>query len=238
MLKKLKAEVCRANLLLPKYNLVTFTWGNVSGIDREKGLMVIKPSGVEYEDMTPEDMVVVELATGKVVEGTLNPSSDTETHLALYRAWPELGGIVHTHSRWATTMAQAGLGIPALGTTQGDYFYGEIPCTRKMTPEEIGPVAGNPGHYETETGNVILETFAKRGIAPAQVPAVLVHSHGPFIWGTDAHNAVHNAVVLEEVAFMAWHDIAIHQAEPMQQELLDKHYLRKHGKDAYYGQTK
>ena len=233
MLEELKEIVCKANLMLPKYGLITFTWGNVSGIDREKGLIVIKPSGVEYDEMKPEDMVVVELATGKVVEGTLNPSSDTPTHLELYKAFPSIGGIVHTHSRWATTMAQAGIGIPALGTTHGDYFYGEIPCTRKMTPEEIG---GRPGHYETETGKVIIETFADK--PAADIPAVLVHSHGPFTWGTDPMNAVHNAVVLEEVAFMAWHDIAIDHAQPMQQELLDKHYLRKHGKNAYYGQKK
>lgn len=229
MLEKLKQEVCAANLLLPKYGLVTFTWGNVSAVDREKGLVVIKPSGVEYDGMRPEDMVVVDLATGAVVEGALKPSSDTPTHLVLYRAFPALGGMVHTHSRWATTLAQAGRGVPALGTTHADYFYGDIPCTRKMTPEEIG------GAYEAETGNVIVETFAGR--SPADVPAVLVHSHGPFAWGTDAHNAVHNAVVLEEVAFMAWHALVLQPELPvMQQELLDKHYLRKHGKGAYYGQ--
>lgn len=230
MLEKLKQEVCAANLLLPKYGLVTFTWGNVSAVDREKGLVVIKPSGVEYDGMRPEDMVVVDLATGAVVEGALKPSSDTPTHLVLYRAFPALGGMVHTHSRWATTLAQAGRGVPALGTTHADYFYGDIPCTRKMTPEEIG------GAYEAETGNVIVETFAGR--SPADVPAVLVHSHGPFAWGTDAHNAVHNAVVLEEVAFMAWHALVLQPELPvMQQELLDKHYLRKHGKGAYYGQS-
>lgn len=230
MLEELKKAVCDANLLLPKYNLVTFTWGNVSGIDREKGLVVIKPSGVEYDEMTADDMVVVELATGKVVEGKLNPSSDTPTHLELYKAFPSIGGIVHTHSRWATTMAQAGLDVPALGTTHGDYFYGDIPCTRKMTPDEIN------GAYEKETGAVIIETFNNRSVNPADVPAVLVNSHGPFAWGTDPFNAVHNAVVLEEVSFMAWHDIAITKAAPMQQELLDKHYLRKHGANAYYGQ--
>ena len=230
MLEKLKQEVCAANLLLPKYGLVTFTWGNVSAVDREKGLVVIKPSGVEYDGMRPEDMVVVDLATGAVVEGALKPSSDTPTHLVLYRAFPALGGMVHTHSRWATTLAQAGRGVPALGTTHADYFYGDIPCTRKMTPEEIG------GAYEAETGNVIVETFAGR--SPVDVPAVLVHSHGPFAWGTDAHNAVHNAVVLEEVAFMAWHALVLQPELPvMQQELLDKHYLRKHGKGAYYGQS-
>lgn len=232
MLEELKQAVCEANLLLPKYNLVTFTWGNVSGVDREKGLMVIKPSGVEYDGMTAEDMVVVSLETCERVEGKWKPSSDTDTHIALYNAFPSLGGIVHTHSRWATTFAQAGRGIPAMGTTQGDYFYGEIPCTRKMTPTEIG------GKYELETGNVIVETFQSQNIDPAQVPAVLVHSHGPFAWGTDPLNAVHNAVVLEEVAFMDWHAMILNpQAGQMQQELLDKHYLRKHGPDAYYGQA-
>lgn len=232
MLEELKQQVCAANLLLPKHNLVTFTWGNVSGIDRERGLMVIKPSGVEYDDMQPEDMVVVDLHSGERVEGRYKPSSDTDTHLVLYRAFPALGGIVHTHSRWATSFAQAGRGVPALGTTQGDYFYGEIPCTRRMTAEEIG------GRYELETGNVIVETFRTRKIDPAQVPAVLVHSHGPFTWGTDPFNAVHNAVVLEEVAFMDFHAMALNPAvPPMQQELLDKHYLRKHGLGAYYGQN-
>lgn len=231
MLEALKQAVFEANLLLPKHNLVTFTWGNVSGVDREKGLMVIKPSGVEYDTMTAEDMVVVDLKTGKKVEGDLNPSSDTDTHVVLYNAFPEIGGIVHTHSRWATTFAQAGRGIPALGTTHGDYFYGEIPCTRKMTPDEIG------GKYELETGNVIVETLKDK--QPNDIPAVLVHSHGPFCWGTDPQNAVHNAVVLEEVAFMAWHALQMRpDLPPMQQELLDKHYLRKHGANAYYGQKK
>ena len=189
MLEKLKEEVLKANLLLPKHGLVTFTWGNVSGIDRETGLVVIKPSGVDYDGMSAGDMVVVDL-DGNRVEGKWKPSSDTATHVALYKAFPALGGIVHTHSRWATSFAQAGRGIPAFGTTQGDYFYGEIPCTRKMTPTEIA------GEYELETGNVIIETFQSRGIDPAQVPAVLVNSHGPFTWGTDAMNAVHNSVVL------------------------------------------
>lgn len=231
MLEQLKKEVFEANMLLPKYGLITFTWGNVSGVDREKGLMVIKPSGVEYDTMTAEDMVVVDLKTGKKVEGDLNPSSDTDTHVALYNAFPDIKGVVHTHSRWATTFAQAGMGIPALGTTHADYFYGEIPCTRKMTPEEIG------GKYELQTGNVIVEAFKDK--APNDIPAVLVHSHGPFAWGTDPHNAVHNAVVLEELAFMAWHNIMMTpDISPMQQELLDKHYLRKHGANAYYGQKK
>ena len=232
MLEQLKQQVLEANLLLPKHGLITFTWGNVSGNDREKGLVVIKPSGVEYDDMCADDMVVVDLE-GNVVEGHYKPSSDTPTHLALYKAFPTLGGVVHTHSRWATSFAQAGRGVPAMGTTQGDYFYGEIPCTRKMTPEEIA------GQYELETGNVIIETFKQRNIDPAQVPAVLVHSHGPFTWGTDPFNAVHNAVVLEEVAFMDFHAMALTpNLPPMQQELLDKHYLRKHGPGAYYGQDK
>ncbi|MCD8053586.1 MAG: L-ribulose-5-phosphate 4-epimerase [Lachnospiraceae bacterium] len=231
MLEELKQTVLEANLLLPKHQLVTFTWGNVSGIDREKGLVVIKPSGVEYDGMTADDMVVVDL-DGNRVEGRYKPSSDTPTHVALYRAFPGLGSIVHTHSRWATSFAQAGRGVPAMGTTQGDYFYGEIPCTRKMTPEEIA------GAYEAETGNVIIETFRERGIDPDQVPAVLVHSHGPFTWGTDPLNAVHNAVVLEEVAFMDFHAMMLEPGlPPMQQELLDKHYLRKHGANAYYGQN-
>ena len=231
MLEELKELVCKANLELPKYGLVTFTWGNVSGVDREKGLMVIKPSGVEYDNMKPEDMVVVSLENGERVEGKWKPSSDTATHVALYNAFPNIGGIVHTHSRWATSWAQAGKGIPAYGTTHGDYFYGEILCTRKMTPEEIA------GEYELETGNVIIESFKIRGIDPDQVPAVLVNSHGPFAWGTDPHNAVHNSVVLEELAFMAFHTEAMNRGiSPMQQELLDKHYLRKHGEKAYYGQ--
>ena len=231
MLEALKEEVCRANLLLPEHGLVTFTWGNVSGVDRESGMMVIKPSGVDYEGMSPEDMVVVSLETGERVEGRWKPSSDTATHVALYNAFPTLGGVVHTHSRWATSFAQAGRGIPAFGSTQGDYFYGEIPVTRKMTPEEIA------GSYELETGNVIIETFRERRIDPDQVPAALVYSHGPFAWGKDAMNAVHNAVVLEEVAFMAFHAMALTPGlPPMQQELLDKHYLRKHGPGAYYGQ--
>ncbi len=229
MLEQLKEEVCRANLLLPKYQLVTFTWGNVSGIDRETGLMAIKPSGIEYDQLTPEDMVLVDVATGKKAEGKWNPSSDTATHCELYRSFPDLGGIVHTHSRWATVFSQAGKGVPALGTTHGDYFYGEIPCTRKMTAEEIA------GEYELNTGKVIVETFS--GKNAKDIPSVLVHSHGPFSWGTDPKNAVHNAVVLEELCFMAWHDLMLDpKLPPMQQELLDKHYLRKHGANAYYGQ--
>ena len=231
MLEQLKQEVLEANLLLPKYGLVTFTWGNVSGIDRDKGLMVIKPSGVEYDGMTAEDMVVVELETGKVVEGRWKPSSDTKTHLELYKAFPGVGGIVHTHSPHAVAWAQAGEDIPCFGTTHADYFYGTIPCTRKMTDAEIN------GEYEWETGNVIVETFEKQGINAAQMPGVLVHSHGPFAWGKNAEDAVHNAIVLEEVAYMG---IFCRQLAPqlpdMQQTLLDKHYLRKHGAKAYYGQ--
>lgn len=229
MLEQLKEQVFQANLLLPKHGLVTFTWGNVSGIDRAQGLVVIKPSGVSYDEMKAEDMAVVELETGKKVEGNLKPSSDTPTHLELYKAFPNVGGIVHTHSRWATSFAQAGRGIKALGTTHADYFYGEIPCTRKMAPAEI------QGDYEKETGLVIRETFA--GKDPDAVPAVLVYSHGPFAWGKDPMNAVHNAVVLEEVAFMNLHALMLTPGiPPMQQELLEKHYLRKHGRNAYYGQ--
>lgn len=233
MLESLKKQVFDANMLLPKHGLITFTWGNVSGLDEETGYIVIKPSGVEYDVMKPEDMVVVDL-DGNVVEGNLNPSSDTATHIELYKAFPGIKGIVHTHSRWATTFAQSGMGIPALGTTHADYFYGEIPCTRKMTPEEIND------SYEKNTGLVIIERFKNDTINPLDIPAVVVHSHGPFTWGLDPLNAVHNAVVLEEVAFMAWHNLSLSkdQISSMQKELLDKHYLRKHGKDAYYGQKK
>ncbi len=231
MLERLKEQVFRANLLLPRHGLVTFTWGNVSGIDREQGLVVIKPSGVSYENMKAEDMVVVEVETGRTVEAGLKPSSDTATHLELYKAFPNIGGIVHTHSRWATTFAQSGRGIMALGTTQADYFHGEIPCTRKMTKVEI------EGEYEKETGLVIRETF--QGKDADAIPAVLVHSHGPFVWGIDPMDAVHNAVVLEEVAFMNFHAMMLEPGIlPMQQELLNKHYLRKHGANAYYGQAK
>lgn len=228
MLEDLKQKVLEANLALVKHKLVTFTWGNVSAIDREKDLVVIKPSGVEYDSMTADDMVVVDLE-GNVIEGKWKPSSDTPTHLVLYKNFLNIGGVVHTHSRMATSFAQAGKGIPAYGTTHGDYFYGEIPCTRKMTPSEIA------GEYEKETGNVIVETFKDK--SADDLPAVLVHSHGPFAWGTDADNAVHNAVVLEEIGFMAYYAQQINpNINVMQQELLDKHYLRKHGKDAYYGQ--
>ena len=204
-------------------------WGNVSAIDRERGLMVIKPSGVEYDCMVADDMVVVDIATGKVVDGNKKPSSDTPTHLELYRAFENIGGIVHTHSPWATSFAQAGKGIAPLGTTHADYFYGEIPCTRLLTADEIN------GEYEKETGKVIIETFA--GVDPMSIPAVLVKNHGPFTWGEDANMAVHNAVVLEEVAAMNYRAMHLNpQAENVSQELLDKHYLRKHGKNAYYGQ--
>lgn len=231
MLDQLKKEVLKANLLLPKFGLITFTWGNVSGIDREKSLVVIKPSGVEYDQMTADDMVVVDL-NGKIVDGHLKPSSDTPTHLELYKAFTNIGGVVHTHSRWATIFAQAGRDIPALGTTHGDYFYGDIPCTRKLTSEEI------TGEYELETGKVIIERFS--GLNADMVPGVVVYSHGPFSWGKDAHEAVHNAVVMEEVAFMAWHDLVLTRGDlpAMQKELLDKHYLRKHGANAYYGQMR
>ena len=231
MLEKLKQQVLEANLALPKHHLVTFTWGNVSGIDREHGLVVIKPSGVEYDTMTADDMVVVDVNTGQIVEGNKKPSSDTDTHRVLYRAFPEIGGIVHTHSRHATIWAQAGKPLSALGTTHADYFYGPIPCTRQMTDAEIA------GDYEHETGNVIVETFNATGISAKQIPAVLVYSHGPFAWGSDPANAVHNAVVLEEIAYM---NLFTQQLMPitgeMQQALLDKHYLRKHGAKAYYGQ--
>ncbi|MCR5484014.1 MAG: L-ribulose-5-phosphate 4-epimerase [Clostridiales bacterium] len=231
MTEELKNLVFKANMMLPKYGLVTFTWGNVSGVDREKGLVVIKPSGVEYDDMRPEDMTVVDM-DGNIVEGRYRPSSDTPTHLQLYKAFPDIGGIVHTHSRFAVSFAQAGIGIPAYGTTHGDHFYGEVPCTRKMTPEEIN------GEYEKETGSVMIETFIKNNIDPMSVPAALVHSHGPFAWGKDAVDAVHNAVVLEEVASMAFYTRMLSpDASPIRQELLDKHYLRKHGKNAYYGQN-
>ncbi len=229
MLEELKEKVLKANLLLPKHNLVTFTWGNVSGIDREKGLIVIKPSGVEYEEMSAEDMVVVSLESGERVEGKYKPSSDTPTHIELYKAFKGIGGIVHTHSRWATSFAQAGIGILPMGTTHGDYFYGEIPCTRAMTEQEI------KGEYEKETGTVIIERF--NGIDPLAIPAVLVKSHGPFTWGKDPFDAVHNAVVLEEAAFMNYHAVTLNpDAGAMQKDLLDKHYLRKHGENAYYGQ--
>lgn len=229
MLSDLKQAVFEANLDLVRLGLVIFTWGNVSGIDRERGLAVIKPSGVSYETMTAADMVVVDLE-GRVVEGKLKPSSDTPTHLVLYREFPSLGGIVHTHSAKATAWAQAGRPIPALGTTHADYFYGPVPCTRKLSREEVESA------YEMETGNVIVETFRDQSIDPAAVPGVLVNNHAPFAWGRDPHEAVHNAKVLEEVAGMAFQTLLLNPDATLDQFLLDKHYLRKHGKNAYYGQ--
>ena len=232
MLEALKKEVYEANMELVKRGLVIYTWGNVSGIDRESGLVVIKPSGVEYDVMTPDDMVVVDM-DGKVVEGKYKPSSDTATHLVLYKQYSEIGGVVHTHSTWATGFAQAGKDIIALGTTQADYFDGAVPCTRFMTDEEI------KGSYELETGKVIVEEFQKREIDPERVPGALVHSHGPFTWGADAAEAVHNAVVLEEVAKMAYRCEHLNpEAKPAPQYLQDKHFFRKHGANAYYGQGK
>lgn len=230
MLEQLKREVLEANLQLPKYGLVTFTWGNVSGIDRKQGLMVIKPSGVPYQELKVDNLVVLDLE-GNIVEGALRPSSDTPTHLALYHAFSEVGGIVHTHSPWATSWAQACRSIPSFGTTHADYYYGEIPCTRNLTKEEINRA------YELETGNVIIETFETGGIDPVAMPGVLVSNHAPFCWGEDATQAVHHAVVLEEVAKMAIHTLQLNPGiESMDQYLLDKHYLRKHGTHAYYGQ--
>lgn len=227
MLEKLKEEVYQANLDLVKNGLVVFTWGNASGIDREKGLVVIKPSGVSYDEMRPKDMVVLNLY-GQLVEGNLKPSSDAQTHLVLYRQFEKIGGVVHTHSEWATSWAQAGRGIAALGTTHADYFYGEIPCTRTLTKQEIEQ------DYELETGKVIVERF--KDLDPNSVPGVLVNNHGPFSWGADTSNAVHNAVVLEEVAKMAFRTLHLNPDASMDRALLDKHFLRKHGKDAYYGQ--
>lgn len=228
MLEKLKEEVCKANLELVAHGLVIFTWGNVSGIDREKGLVVIKPSGVSYDNMKPDDMVVVDLMTGAVVEGNLRPSSDTPTHLVIYRAFPEAGGVVHTHSTYATAWAQAGLPIPNIGTTHADYFHDAVPCTRDMNECEV------KGDYELETGNVIVETFAD--INPAHTPGVLVKNHGPFTWGKDPHEAVHNAVVLEQVAKMASIAYQANPALTMNPLLVEKHFSRKHGPNAYYGQ--
>ena len=230
MLEPLKQQVFEANLLLPVYQLVTLTWGNVSGIDREKGLIAIKPSGVRYEELTAADMVVVDLA-GNKVEGKLNPSSDTATHLELYNNFPNIGGVVHTHSRWATSFAQAGRSIEPTGTTHADHFHGAVPCTRALSSAEIN------GNYEKETGRLIVETFTN--IDPDSITAVLVCSHGPFCWGETPACAVENAVVLEEVAFIQFHALNLNpQLVPIRQDLLDKHFLRKHGKDAYYGQKK
>ena len=232
MLEELKKQVYEANMELPKRGLVTYTWGNVSGIDRESGIFAIKPSGVEYEELKPEDMVLVNL-DGEVVEGKYKPSSDTATHVELYKKYPEIGGVVHTHSTYAVAWAQAGRDIPLYGTTHADYFCGPIPCTRNLTPEEIDAA------YEVNTGKVIIETFEERGINTKYVPGVICKNHGPFTWGKDANDAVHNAVVLEEVAKMAYRARLINpEIQPAPQELQDKHYLRKHGPNAYYGQKK
>lgn len=228
MLEELKKQVLEANLLLKSYGLIMFTWGNASGIDRKSGIIAIKPSGIPYEEMGIDDIVLIDM-DGNHVEGSRKPSSDTPTHLELYKAFPECGAVVHTHSKWATCFAQAGMEIPALGTTQGDYFYGAIPCTRPMTYEEIN------GEYERETGKVIVETFSRKD--PASIPGVLVHSHGPFSWGKNVFEAAQNAAIMEQTAFMAWHTIILNpNIGSMPQPLLDKHYNRKHGVNAYYGQ--
>ena len=227
MLQNLKHAVYLANQELVHFNLVIFTWGNVSGIDRHEGLVVIKPSGVTYNEMSPDDMVVVDME-GKVVEGKYKPSSDTSTHLELYRNFQNIGGVVHTHSEWATSWAQAGRPIPAFGTTHADYFYGEIPCTRHLNEEEVKK------NYELETGKLIISTFRDKD--PDAVPGILVNGHGPFSWGNTPGKAVHNAVVMEYLAKMAYQTILLGNDKPIGQFLLDKHYYRKHGKDAYYGQ--
>ena len=230
MLEELKKKVYEANMELPRRGLITYTWGNVSGIDRDTGYFVIKPSGVDYDKLRPEDMVVMDLE-GNRIEGTLNPSSDTPTHLELYKKYPEIGGVVHTHSPEATSLAQAGRDIPLYGTTHADYFYGPIPCARSLTPEEIG------GEYERNTGLVIIETFKQRGLNPMHTPGVLCTNHGPFTWGKDAAEAVHNAVVLEEVARMAIRTELLNpQVQPAPDSIRDKHFFRKHGENAYYGQ--
>lgn len=232
MLEELKQKVFKANLELPKNDLVKLTWGNVSGIDRKSNLIVIKPSGVPYEEMSAEDMVVVDL-DGNVVEGRLRPSSDTPTHIVLYKTYSELGGIVHTHSTWATIWAQACMPVPELGTTHADSFYGEIPCTRKLTKNEV------EGEYEKETGNVIVSTFKEKNLDVSSMPGVIISCHGPFTWGKDPFDAVHNAIILEQVCNMAYHTVLLNKdVKPVDQYLADKHYLRKHGKNAYYGQEK
>ncbi len=232
MLKSLREAVYEANMELPRRGLVTYTWGNVSAVDRAAGLMVIKPSGVEYEDLSPDKLVVLDL-DGRRVEGSLNPSSDTRTHLELYRAFPEIGGIVHTHSAHAVAWAQAGRDIPCFGTTHADYFYGPVPCARALSPEEV------EDDYEGSTGRVIVETFRERGLNPVHVPGVICRSHGPFTWGRDAAQAVYHAAVLEEVAKMAIFTVQINpEALPAPQHVLDKHFMRKHGPNAYYGQKK
>nr|WP_152819531.1 L-ribulose-5-phosphate 4-epimerase [Vibrio sp. B1Z05] len=229
--QNLKQRVLKANLQLPKYGLVTFTWGNVSEIDRELGVIAIKPSGVEYDDMTINHIVVVDL-NGAIIEGELNPSSDTATHIEIYKAFPNVGGVVHTHSRSATIWAQAGIDIPALGTTHADYFYGDIPCTRRLSNTEIAQ------EYERNTGLVIVEEFSQRRIDPMAVPSAIVAGHAPFSWGKNANDAVHNAVVLEEISAMALATRALNSGIKLQPELSDKHYLRKHGENAYYGQDR
>lgn len=232
MLEKLKEQVCEANLELVRRGVVIYTWGNVSGIDREKGLMVIKPSGVDYSVMKSEDMVVVDLTTGKTVEGKYKPSSDTATHLELYRAFPSIGGITHTHSINAVAFAQAGLDIPALGTTQADYFYGPIPCTRELTQQEVEEA------YEVNTGRVIVESIQEHRINPMAVPGIVVKNHGPFSWGKDAAASVYHAVVMDVVAEMNLKTLLLNPQASMAQYVLDKHYMRKHGPNAYYGQGK
>lgn len=232
MLEDLKKKVYEANMDLVRHGLVIFTWGNVSGIVRERGLVVIKPSGVDYDTMTPDDMVVVDLHTGEVVEGSLRPSSDTPTHLVLYRAWPEIGGVVHTHSTYATAWAQAGIDLPNIGTTHADYFHNAIPCTADMTEAEV------KGQYELETGNVIVNRFRLGAINPVHTPGVLVKNHGPFSWGKDPHEAVHNAVVMEQVAKMAFVAYSVNPRLTMNPLLVEKHFSRKHGPNAYYGQKK
>ena len=232
MLEQLKADVCKANLELVKRGIVIYTWGNVSGIDRKKGLVVIKPSGVDYDGMRPEDMVVVDLESGKTAEGKWNPSSDTKTHLEIYRRFPDVGGVTHTHSVHAVAFAQAGMDVPALGTTHADYFYGPVPCTRELTKQEVDE------DYELNTGKVIVETLRQRGIKPLAVPGVVVRNHGPFTWGKNAAASVYHAVVLETVAEMDLKTLLLNPAAAMQQYILDKHYMRKHGPNAYYGQAK
>ena len=230
MLEQLKLDVYKANMDLVAKGVVIYTWGNVSGIDREKGLVVIKPSGIDYDKLTPEDMVVVDLQTGEVVEGKWKPSSDTATHLELYRAFPEIGGVTHTHSTNAVAFAQAGKAIPALGTTHADYFYGAVPCTRALTKAEVESA------YEQNTGKVIIETVKTAAYEPLQIPAIIVKNHGPFAWGKTAAESVYHAVVLEQVANMALKTLALNPQSEMEQYVLDKHYSRKHGKNAYYGQ--
>ena len=229
MLKTLREQVYEANMLLPQHGLVTFTWGNVSGLDRGRGLFVIKPSGVPYEELTPDKLVVVDLE-GNKVEGELNPSSDTPTHAVIYKGFAQVGGVVHTHSRWATIWAQAGRAIPAYGTTHADYIYGEVPCIPALTQEQVERA------YERETGAAIIRYFEEEHINPKYVPAALLYTHGPFAWGNDAHEALHNAVVLEEVAMMAWHTLCMNADVQFDERLMDRHFYRKHGANAYYGQ--